>query len=609
LVRGGAGTSYIVAERHHDTLIEKAVVFMMNEAPSHVRRVPDTETLRALMVVVNGGETLADEEFGVRKYIPAFEPFPWGAKWRNGPAKIPDDFLVAIVGTGFSGIGMAVQLEMLGIPYVVFERRHELGGVWSINTYPDARVDTPSAMYTFSFEKAFPWTEYFAKQPEVRAYLEHVARKFQVYEHIRFHHEVKGGAYEESSSTWSLDVVDQTGRHKKVRANFVINATGLFASPKELDVDGVQAFKGELVHSTEWSKHHTAVGKSVAIIGNGSTGVQLLQAVANEASHVHVFQRTPQWITPRERYGDPVSAEIRWLNENMPYYWNWTRYTEAIPVIDLYGYLLPDREWQAQGGFFNEQNDALRESLTNYISTQLQGRTDLIERLTPNYPPFARRMIVDNGWYRSLLRDNVELVTTPISQITANGIVTSDGKMRSLDMIISAVGFSVEKYVWPADYVGVGSVHLQDRWDEVGIRAYLGMMVYGFPNFFIMYGPNSQSVSGGGATLPPQVEMWSNYIAKIIVASIENGCAAADVRREAFEKYNERLDETANELIWLVDKSSLGRNYYVINGRLQVNVPWRYLDWHEMLSKPNFDDLAFSSRDGGEMRVGTATFP
>jgi 4-hydroxyacetophenone monooxygenase len=134
-------------------------------------------------------------------------------------------------------------------------------------------------------------------------------------------------------------------------------------------------------------------------------------------------------------------------------------------------------------------------------------------------------------------------------------------------------------------------------------------MVYGFPNFFIMYGPNSQSVSGGGATLPPQVEMWSNYIAKIIVASIENGCAAADVRREAFEKYNERLDETANELIWLVDKSSLGRNYYVINGRLQVNVPWRYLDWHEMLSKPNFDDLAFSSRDGGEMRVGTATFP
>jgi 4-hydroxyacetophenone monooxygenase len=176
-------------------------------------------------------------------------------------------------------------------------------------------------------------------------------------------------------------------------------------------------------------------------------------------------------------------------------------------------------------------------------------------------------------------------------------------------MIISAVGFSVEKYVWPADYVGVGGVHLQDRWDEVGIRAYLGMMVYGFPNFFIMYGPNSQSVSGGGATLPPQVEMWSNYIAKIIVSALENGCVAADVRREAFDEYNERLDETANGLIWLVDKSSLGRNYYVINGRLQVNIPWRYLDWHQMLSKPNFEDLVFSSADGDEVGARFATRP
>jgi 4-hydroxyacetophenone monooxygenase len=501
---------------------------------------------------------------------------------------------------------MAVQLQMLGIPYVVYERRHEVGGVWSINTYPDARVDTPSAMYSFSFEKAYPWSEYFATQPEVRAYLEYVARKFGVYEHIRFAHDVKGGVFDEAASLWRLEIVDESGARKNVAANFLVNATGLFASPKELDVDGIEDFKGEAIHSTEWTKNHSANGKSVAVIGNGSTGVQLLKVVANEASKVFVFQRTPQWITPRERYGEPVSAEMRWLNSHMPYYWNWTRYTEAMPVIDLYGYLMPDPEWQAKGGIFSEQNDALRTALTGYINAQLGERTDLIKQLTPDYAPFARRMIVDNGWYRTLLRDNVELVTAPISQITAGGIITADGKSRPVDMIISAVGFSVEKYVWPADYVGIGGVHLQDRWNEIGIRAYMGMMVYGFPNFFIMYGPNSQSVSGGGATLPPQVEMWSNYIAKIIVSALENGCVAAEVSRDAFHDYNKRLDDTANGLIWLVDKSSVGRNYYVINGRLQVNIPWRYLDWHQMLSKPAYGDLVFSSAGGGKIRVGSA---
>jgi 4-hydroxyacetophenone monooxygenase len=462
-------------------------------------------------------------------------------------------------------------------------------------------------MYAFSFEKAYPWAEYFAKQPEVRAYLEHVARKFGVYQHIRFNHDVKAGTYDESSSAWQLDVVDENGTQKKVPANFVINATGLFATPNKLAVDGVELFKGELVHSTEWSKDHTASGKSVAIVGNGSTGVQLLKAVANEASRVHVFQRTPQWITPRERYGLPVSDEARWLNGNMPYYWNWTRYTEAMPVINLYGMLVPDRKWQAQGGLFNEQNDALRGVLTEYIKNQVHGRADLIEKLTPDYPPFARRMIVDNGWYRSLLRDNVELVTTPISKITSDGIVTTDGQKRPVDMIISAVGFSVEKYVWPADYVGVGGVHLEDRWSQDGIRAYLGMMVYGFPNFFIMYGPNSQSISGGGATLPPQIEMWTNYIANVIVAALENGYAATDVRPEAFKEYNKRLDDAANGLIWLVDKSSIGRNYYVLNGRLQVNIPWQYLEWHQMLSQPNFADLVFSAPRGTEVRARSAT--
>jgi 4-hydroxyacetophenone monooxygenase len=160
-------------------------------------------------------------------------------------------------------------------------------------------------------------------------------------------------------------------------------------------------------------------------------------------------------------------------------------------------------------------------------------------------------------------------------------------------MIIFAIGFSVEKYVWPADYVGRDGTHLQDRWGHDGVRAYLGMMVPDFPNFF-MYGPNSQNASGGGAGLPTQIEMWAGYIATMIMASVQDDDPpVVEVTRSAYESYNERLDEAASGLIWMVDKSSFERNYYVIGGRLQVNIPWRHLTWHKMLTAPVFDDLAF----------------
>jgi 4-hydroxyacetophenone monooxygenase len=593
-VRGGAGSNFEVVKEDHETLISKAVDFLLKEAAHYVPSVPTDDQLRELMELAAGGEPLSDEEFKIRKPLPAFDAFPRAAKWRDGPIEIPDGFVVAIIGAGFSGLGMAVQLAILGIPYIIFERRFELGGTWSINTYPDARVDTPSSVYEFSFEKNYPWSEHFARQSEVRSYLEHIARKYGAYEKIRFNHQVKGGTFNPSNSLWEMDVVDAEGTRKTVQANLVVSASGLFSTPRELNVDGIESFRGEVVHSTEWSDKHTAAGKSLAVVGNGSTGVQLLRKVAEEASQVYVFQRTPQWITPRERYGESVSAEDRWLIDTMPYYWNWTRYTGTIPFIDLYPYMVPDREWQASGGQFNRKNDAVRSYLIDYIKSQVDRRSDLIEKLVPDYAPFSRRLIVDNGWYRTLLKDNVELVTTPISQITATGIVTEDGKERPVDMIVTAVGFSVEKYVWPADYVGKDGVRLQDRWKADGARAYLGMMIHGFPNFFVLYGPNSQNVSGGGGTVPTQIEMWTNYVAQLIMLVLEKKCSSVEVRQSAYEEYNKRLDAVASGLIWLVDIHSTARNYYVHSGRLQVNMPWRYQEWHHMLVAPNIEDMTLS---------------
>lgn len=595
-VRVGAGTTYMVAESHRERLIDKAVEFLSGKPHEHELTVPSDAQLRAYMELVAGGEPISDEDFAIRRPVPAFDDYPRAANWRGVRPALPEAFKVAIVGAGFSGLGMAVQLERLGIPYVIYERRSEIGGTWSINTYPDARVDTPSAMYEFSFEKRYPWTEHFARQPEVRRYLEHIAKKFGIFDKIRFNHDVKGGTFDEIASRWRLDIMNDQGARAPTTANFVVSASGLFSTPRELAVEGVESFRGEIVHSTQWDERHSAAGKSVAVVGNGSTGVQLLDRISDEAASTHVFQRTPQWISPRERYGEPMSPGDSWLRKNMPYYWNWTRYTGTLPVLNLYQFLVPDEEWRAKGGIVNRPNDALREAMTQYIVQQVDGRQDLIEKLVPGYAPFSRRLIVDNNWYRSLLKDNVELVTTPISRLTPTSIVTQDGEERPVDMIVTAIGFSVEKYVWPSDYVGRGGTALQDRWRTDGARAYLGMMVDGFPNFFVLYGPNAQSVSGGGGTIPTQIEMWTKYVAQLIVDTLESGHAAVEVTSDAFESYYERLDEAASKLIWLTDTGSMERNYYVRNGRLQVNMPFHYQLWHQMLAEPDLGDMALTGK-------------
>jgi len=592
-VRGGAGVTYQVPERYRSVLVEKGVQLLATGREPIKHRIPDDQELRRLMEMA--GDPLDDAEFIARREIPAFDPFPWAANWTSNRPNLPEDFLVVIVGAGFGGIGMAVQLENLDIPYVVLERRQEVGGVWSINTYPGARVDTPSAVYEYSFEKRYPWREYFARQPEVRKYIEYVSEKYGVSKNLRLGVTVKGAQFDAASSHWRVNVAKPDGTEETIVANFVISASGLFASPKQLDVEGVDQFCGEIFHTTEWSAERSVAGKNVAVIGNGSTGTQLLDQVSKDARSVTVFQRTPQWISPREQYGAPVSDELRWLMENVPYYWNWSRYTGALSTMNLYGLLTPDPDWQASGGLFSRQNDAVRTFLLQYIKDQVHERADLVAKLTPQYPPFARRMVVDNGWYRALLKDNVELVTDPIVRFVPSGIETSTGALYGVDTVVTATGFSVEKYVWPADYVGLNGVRLHDRWSEEGARAYLGMMVPMFPNFFIMYGPNSQNTSGGGAGLPTQIEIWSKYIGSVIVETIERGCSAVQVQSEAFAKFYGNLDEAARNTIWLIDENSSGRNYYVNNGRLLVNQPWPHNHWHDMITRPRFSDLQMSS--------------
>jgi 4-hydroxyacetophenone monooxygenase len=575
-----------------ELLIGKAVEWLVEHAgPRDVIEPPPAE-LRRLMNMATG-EEMGDLEFEARRELPAFKDFPWYTSWTAGRPELPDDFRVAIIGSGFSGIAMAVQLELLGIPYVVLERQAEAGGTWSMNRYPDIRVDTISITYEYSFEKNYPWNEYFGPGVEVRKYLTHIAEKYGVLAHIKFNHTLKRAVFDETRDVWVLEASTPEGS-KRLEANVIVNAVGTFANPRKPEFVGQDDFEGEMLHPAQWPADFDPQGKRVAVVGNGSTGVQLLSKVAEQAAQVYVFQRTPQWISPREKYGQPVEPEVRWLLDNFPGYWNWWRYMAIAALFGTHGYITPDEEWQAKGGKVNQMNDNLRDVLTAYIKAQTDGREDLVAKLIPDYAPFSRRPVVDNGWYKALIRENAELVTDPIARLTPKGIETEDGTERDVDMIITATGFDVIKYLWPATYIGRDGIDIQEFWAEDGPRAYLGMMVPNFPNMFTLYGPNSQPLSGGTG-LPAWYVIWSAYSAMCIVRMLEEGKSRVEVTEEAYKRYNAALDAEAAPLLLLQKDGAPDKNYYVNEfGRLQVNAPWYGPEYHRLCTHVDWDDIELS---------------
>jgi 4-hydroxyacetophenone monooxygenase len=578
------------ATRAH--LIDKAVAWLeVNHGPRTLSEPPEAE-LRHLMNMATA-EEVGDLEFEARRDLAAFKEFPWMAEWTDGRPDLPEGFSVTVIGSGFSGLAMGVQLERLGIPYRILERRGEPGGTWSINRYPDVRVDTISVTYEFSFEKNFPWSEYFGRGAEVRDYLNYISEKYGTHQNTLYNHDVQRATFDEARNLWALEVGTPEGV-TTFESTVVVTAVGTFANPNFPNFEGQDSFEGQIVHPARWPDDLDVTGKRVAVVGNGSTGVQLVSPVAARAEQVFVFQRTPQWIAPREKYGAAVEPEIRWLLDNFPGYWHWWHYMAIAGLFQTHRFLQPDAEWKAQGGYVNELSDKLRADLTAYIKTQTNGRADLVDRLIPDYAPFSRRPVVDNGWYQALTRDHVELVTDGIARLTPKGIETADGTVREVDVVVTATGFEIIKYLLPTEYLGRDGVNVQDLWAKDGPRAYLGMMVPAFPNLFMIYGPNSQPVSGGSA-LPIWYGVWSGYVGQCLVRMVEQGHQAIEVKDAAYQQYNEALDEEAEKLLIMQPEGAPEKNYYVNEfGRLQVNAPWYGPEFHRMCTQVDWDDLQFS---------------
>ncbi|AIT80060.1 flavin-containing monooxygenase [Novosphingobium pentaromativorans] len=576
-------------------LMTRAADWLLENASAQRARAPSPAEMRAMMEMATGSP-IGDKEFEARHEIAGLGDFPYMAKWDGDPPSIPPGFKVAIVGSGFAGVSMGVQLDLLGIDYVVLERRCEAGGVWSINTYPDVRVDTMSVTYEFAFDREFHWNEYFARGATVREHVERVSRKFGVHGRTLFEHDVKEARWNPDTSEWTLTVATPGGE-RTMTVNAIVSCSGLFATPRIVDFEGKEDFAGDIVHTAEWPKDLDYKDRRVATIGNGSTGVQILGELANAARHVDVFQRTPQWITPRAGYGKPIEDEHLWLIRNFPGYRNWWRFTATAPLFDTHKLMLPDPEWQARGGIVNEGNDAMRAMLQAYIAEQVNGDRHLIAQLTPDYAPLSRRPVVDNGWYKALTRDNVDLVTTPIRRLVPGGIETVDGRVRECDLIVTCTGYAVSRYLWPTRYKGDRGQDLHDEWDSGdGPRAYLGLMHPGFPNLFTVYGPNSQPISGGPQQ-PVWFATWGSFAARMLMRMLREGKPQVEVTRQAHDDYNRRLDAQAATLLQTSELGGADRNYYLNadqGGRLQVNAPWYAPDYHRMLTRIDWDAVRFA---------------
>ena len=580
---------YAVADEDRHKIIEKGVAYFLDAERPERMNLTAVE-VRELIDMFEG-QAVSDSAAKAGYEELAFGGFKREAQWPAGHRpEVPEDFQVLIVGAGFSAIVAAMQLDSLGIDYRIVERQEEFGGTWCLNTYPDARVDITTFIYNFTFEMNYPWRHAFAPREELNEYTEYLVEKYHIRERAQFSTKVVDAAWDEASAKWQVELEGPDGVREALEANIVLSAAGLFSTPKLPDIEGIERFQGKMFHTTEWDHDYDYRGKRVALIGTGSTGSQLLPKVAPDVAHMTVYQRTPNWITPVPSYRAEIAEERRWLLANLPGYANWNRYSFVDASVRAQCFQDLDHEWRAQGGQINEKNDLLRSMLVNMIETKMADKPELIPHLIPDFAPLSRRIVVDNGFYDTLLRDNVNLHVDGISHITERGIVGRDGVEEEFDLIILAAGFEVERYLYPVAYKGRNGATLDDLWSIDGARAYLTMTMPGFPNFFMMYGPNAGVRAG---SFHSSVEMLSRYICETIAAMLDRGATSVEIREDVFKAYNQRMDEGMKEKLWEEEK---GGNSYYLNrhGKSGVNMPWTLFEFYDFIRKPDVREFNFT---------------
>ncbi len=509
------------------------------------------------------------------------------ASWRVPQVSGAIDFSVAVIGAGISGLLAATRLRHAGIEHVVLERNDDVGGTWLENRYPGAGVDTPSYLYSYSFHPR-RWSSHFGKRDEVEQYLRDVAADHALYSNIRFGTEVVAARWEAAAQRWTVTTVDADGHRSELTAHAVITATGQLNRPKIPDLPGMERFAGPLFHSARWPEDLDVAGKRVAVVGTGASAMQIVPAIADRVAELTVFQRSPQWIAPNDDYFRPISDERHWLMDNVPFYQSWYRARLAWTFNDtVHPSLQIDPDWPHPERSVNAVNDAHRRFFTRYLESELDGREDLQRKALPAYPPFGKRMLLDNGWFRALRRDNVELVTDAVAEVTPTGVRSADGHERDVDVIVLATGFDAHRLLAPIDIRGRSGASIRDVWGDDDASAYLGITVPDFPNLFLVSGPNT--ATGHGGSQITIIEFQLDYILDLLSSVIEKRLGAVEVRPEVAQRYQDEVDAAHNRMIWT--HRGMDNWYRNSAGRVVSTLPWRIVDYRDKTAAADLDDF------------------
>lgn len=454
---------------------------------------------------------------------------------------------VAIIGAGFAGVCAAIRCKQARLSFLVVEKGGSPGGVWRDNRYPGIACDVPSLLYSYSFEPKLDWGHVYAKGQEIHDYIVHCARKYGVIDDIVCNEEVTEAAFDEKSGTWAVHC--RSG--DRIRARVLVSAVGQLSRPSVPNIPGLDEFRGAAFHSARWDHSFDFRGKSVAVMGNGASAIQIVPEIAPVVDKLTLFQRSPSWVDSKP---------------DRPYTREEHRRFRALPLIARY------IRWKL---FWNGERNSSRYQKDTQGSASLRERclaaidrhiTDPQKReaLRPQYAVGCKRLLKSNDWYPALARDNVSIVTAKIERMTQDGVVTADGKHHRLDALIFATGFHATRFLTPMKITGLGGVDLASRWRD-GAQAYRGVAVPGFPNFFMMYGPNTNTHN----SIVGMLEGQSEYIVKRAKRIVKNR-TYEHVKEGPFRKYSDMIQAKVGKYAWSDD---CGNWYKEIGGIVTNNWP------------------------------------
>jgi cation diffusion facilitator CzcD-associated flavoprotein CzcO/pimeloyl-ACP methyl ester carboxylesterase len=475
---------------------------------------------------------------------------------------------VAVIGAGFGGLGMSIALQRQGIDHVVFERDEDVGGTWWANTYPGCQCDVPSNLYSFSFALNPDWSSTYPLQPEIQAYLRRCAQRFGVLDRIRFGHEVLAAAWEEDARRWRIETSKGTWT-----ADILIAAPGPLAEPSMPEIPGLADFRGTIFHSAEWRHDHDLAGERVAVIGTGASAIQLVPRIQPEVGRLLLFQRTPGWVVPHR--ARPTTPFERSLYRRLPFVQRLARYaTYWSRELLILGFCKNPR-WM----------EPVRRIAVRHLERQVHD-PELRRKLTPSFLPGCKRLMPSNDYYPALNHDNVEVITDRISEIRPHAVETADGAEHPVDTIIAATGFHVTDNPVFEKIRGRGGRSLADTWRDSGSQAYLGTTVAGFPNLFLLAGPNTGI---GHTSLVVMIESQIRYVLDALRTLARRKMGAFEVRPEAQKAFNDEVQRRMRTTVW----NTGGCKSWYLDEEGRNTTLWPDFTWRYRLRTRRFDAGAY----------------